>query len=382
MRQPIYLDYNASTPVAPEVLDTMTAVFRDVHGNALSTHAFGSAARRVVETARGEVAAATGAEPDEIVFTSGGTESNNAAIHGVAEALADRGRHLVITSIEHASVEQACRVLEKRGWGVTRVPVDPHGAIDARAIDSAIRPDTALVSVMHANNETGVIQPVAAAARAAHAKGVLIHTDAAQSLGKIRVNVRELDVDLLSIAGHKLYAPQGVGALYVRRGTPLEPLLCGAGHQQNRRSGTESVALSAALGCACALAERELDARREHAQAMRDRLEARLREGFPALIVHGAEAKRLPNTLYAAFAGLNANDLLAGIDGVAAGSGAACHSGKAEPSRVLLAMGVKPEIARATLRLTTGRSTTEAEIDDAAARILEAAKAGAGSSGA
>jgi cysteine desulfurase len=378
MTQPIYLDYNASTPIAPEVLAVMTAVFRDVRGNPLSTHAFGVAARRVVETARAEVSASIGATPDEIVFTSGGTESNNAAIHGVASALADRGRHLVITAIEHASVEQACQVLERRGWGVTRVRVDPHGVIDARAIESAIRPDTVLISVMHANNETGVIQPVVAAARAAHAKGVLIHTDAAQSVGKIRVNVRELDVDLLSIAGHKVYAPQGVGALYLRRGTPFAPLLCGAGHQQNRRSGTENVALSAALGTACALAARELQARITHAQTMRDRLARKLREAFPTLIVHGAEAKRLPNTLYAAFPGLDANELLLRMDGVATGSGAACHSGTAEPSKVLLAMGVKPEIAKATLRLTTGWPTTEGEIDDAAVRIIEAARAGTG----
>ena len=379
MPQPIYLDYNASTPLAPEVLEAMTAVFRDVHGNALSTHAFGVAARRVVEAGRAEVSAAIGAEPDEIVFTSGGTESNNTAIEGVAEALADRGRHLVITAIEHASVEQACRALEKRGWGVTRVPVDQSGAIDARAIGSAIRPDTVLVSVMHANNETGVIQPVAAAARAAHARGVLMHTDAAQSFGKIRVNVRDLDVDLLSIAGHKVYAPQGIGALYLRRGTPFSPLLRGAGHQQNRRSGTESVGLSAALGIASALAARELDARRAHAQTMRDRLEIRLREAFPGLVVHGAAAKRLPNTLYAAFPGLDAHELLLRMDGVATGSGAACRSGKADPSKVLLAMGVKPELASSTLRLTTGRPTTAAEIDRAVALIVEAAKALSGS---
>jgi cysteine desulfurase len=329
----------------------------------------------VVEAARSEVAAAIGAETDEIVFTSGGTESNNAAIHGIATALADRGRHLVVTSIEHASVEQACRALEARGWGVTRVPVDSGGTIDARAIESAIRPDTVLVSVMHANNETGVIQPVAAAARAAHARGVLVHTDAAQSFGKIRVNVGELDVDLLSIAGHKAYAPQGAGALYLRRGTPFTPLLLGAGHQQNRRSGTENVALSAALGAAASLAARELEARREHAQSMRDRLEAKLVQAFPALIVHGAEAKRLPNTLFAAIPGLDANALLLRLDGVATGSGAACHSGKTEPSRVLLAMGVKPAIARATLRLTTGRTTTAQEIDDAVARIVETANA-------
>ncbi len=379
MSQPIYLDYNASTPIAPEVLEVMTSVFREVHGNPLSMHAFGIAARRVVETARAEVAASIGAEPDEIVFTSGGTESNNAAIHGVASALADRGRHLVITAIEHASVEQACRVLESRGWGVTRVSVDPTGVIDARAIESAIRPDTVLVSVMHANNETGVIQPVAAAARAARAKGVVIHTDAAQSVGKIRVNVRELDVDCLSIAGHKLYAPQGVGALYLRRGTPFTPLLLGAGHQHNRRSGTENVALSAALGAACALASGSLESSREHLQAMRDRLEQKLRGAFPSLVVHGAEAKRLPNTLYAALPGLDANELLARLDGVATGSGAACHSGKADPSKVLLAMGVKADMARATLRLTTGRPTTAREIDDAVARIIEAVKAGAGS---
>jgi len=375
MPQPIYLDYNASTPIAPEVLDSMTAVFRDVHGNALSTHAFGSAAREVVEKARAEVASLIGAEPDEIVFTSGGTESNNAAVYGVAEALADRGRHMVITAIEHASIEQCCQVLERRGWAVTRVPVDPQGQIDPRGIESAIRPDTALVSVMHANNETGVIQPVAAAARAARAAGVPVHSDAAQSLGKIRVNVRELDVDLLSIAGHKLYAPQGVGALYLRRGTPFEPLMRGAGHQGNRRSGTENVALSAALGAAAALAERELDSRRAHLQATRDRLETKLRAGFPALVIHGGGAKRLPNTSYAAFPGCDAQELLLRLDGIATGAGAACHSGKTTPSKVLLAMGVRPEIAAATLRMTTGRATTEVEIDMVVGRLLAAVKA-------
>jgi cysteine desulfurase len=374
MTRPIYLDYNASTPIAPEVLESMTAAFRDVHGNALSAHAFGSEARAVVEKARSEVATLIGAAPDEIVFTSGGTESNNAAIYGVADAVAHRGRHIVITAIEHASVEQCCQVLERRGWSVTRVPVDPQGQIDPRGVESAIRPDTALVSVMHANNETGVIQPVAAAARAAHAAGIPVHTDAAQSLGKIRVDVRELDVDLLSIAGHKLYAPQGVGALYLRRGTPFEPLVRGAGHQGNRRSGTENVALSAALGTACALAARELDERRAHMQKLRDRLETRLREAFPSLIVHGGGAKRLPNTLYAALTGCDAHELLAKVPGVATGSGAACHSGKTTPSKVLLAMGVKPEIAAATLRLTTGRPTTEAEIDTAAAELIAAAK--------
>ncbi|HEX4823981.1 MAG TPA: cysteine desulfurase family protein [Candidatus Polarisedimenticolaceae bacterium] len=375
MPQPIYLDYNASTPLAPEVLDAMTAVFRDVHGNALSTHAFGAAARDVVERARSEVAATIGASADEIVFTSGGTESNNAAVYGVAEALASRGRHIVITAIEHASIEQCCQVLERRGWAVSRVPVDPQGQIDPRSVEVAIRPDTVLVSVMHANNETGVIQPVAAAARAAHAAGIPVHTDAAQSMGKIKVDVAELDADLLTIAGHKLYAPQGVGALYLKRGTPFEPLVRGAGHQANRRSGTENVALSAALGTACALAGRELELRRSHLQAMRDRLETRLRSALPSLVVHGGGAPRLPNTLYAAFPGCDAQELLSRLDGVATGSGAACHSGKTTPSKVLLAMGVRPEIATATLRLTTGRGTTEAEIDAVAERLVAAVKA-------
>ncbi|HJQ99853.1 MAG TPA: cysteine desulfurase family protein [Candidatus Polarisedimenticolaceae bacterium] len=372
MNPPIYLDYNASTPVAPEVLDVMVRVFRDVHGNALSGHAFGRAARDVVEAARAEVAALIGAAPDEIVFTSGGTESNNAAVLGVAEAAAARGRHLVISAIEHASVDLPCRALEARGWGVARVPVDASGVVDPRSVEAAIRPDTVLVSIMHANNETGAIQPVAAIARSAKAKGALVHTDAAQSLGKVPVSVDELGVDLLSIAGHKLYAPQGIGALYIRRGTPFVPSQLGAGHQANRRSGTETVALDAALGAACALATRELQARRAHLLAMRDRLEEKLKAGVRGLVVHAAEAKRLPNTLYAAFPGVDAIDLLARVEGVATGSGAACHSGVTTPSKVLTAMGVKPEIARATLRLTTGRSTTAEEVDRAAALILAA----------
>ncbi len=380
MRSPIYLDYNASTPVAPEVQDVLARVLRDVHGNALSTHAYGIAARSVIERARAEVAGSIGAQPDEIVFTSGGTESNNAAIAGVASSLADRGRHIVITAVEHASVAKACQVLERRGWGITRIPVDPDGVIDARAVESAIRPDTVLVSVMHANNETGVVQPVAAVARVTRSKGVAFHSDAAQTFGKIRVYVDELGVDLLSLAGHKVYAPQGIGALYVRRGTPFAPWMVGAGHQGDRRSGTEPIALSAALGAAAALVSTHLETWSAHLQAMRDRLEATLRASFPGLVVHGAGARRIPNTLYAAFPGLDANELLGRMESVATGSGAACHSGVPTPSKVLLAMGVKPEIAKATLRLTTGRGTTVAEIDAAAAAIAGAAREARGSS--
>ena len=370
MTPPIYLDYNASTPIAPEVLEVLTRVFWQIHGNALSAHAYGRAAREVVERARGEVASLIGASAEEIVFTSGGTESNNAAVAGVAEASASRGRHLVISAIEHASVDLPCRALESRGWGVTRIPVDASGVVDPRAVEAAIRPDTVLVSIMHANNETGAIQPIAAIARAAKARGVIVHTDAAQSVGKVPVDVGELGVDLLSIAGHQLYAPQGIGALYIQRGTPFSPLQLGAGHQGNRRSGTETVALDAALGAACSLAMRELTTRRAHLQAMRDRLEAALRAGGRALTVHAAEARRLPNTLYVAFPGVDAIELLARTEGVATGSGAACHSGVTTPSKVLTAMGVKPEIAKATLRLTTGRSTTPEAIDRAAELIL------------
>jgi cysteine desulfurase len=374
MTPPIYLDYNASTPIAPEVLEVLTRVLAEVHGNALSANAYGRAAREVVERARGEVASLIGADAEEIVFTSGGTESNNAAVAGVAEALASRGRHLVVSTIEHASVELPCRALESRGWGVTRVPVDASGVVDPRAVEAAIRPDTALVSIMHANNETGAIQPIAAIARAAKGRGVVMHTDAAQSVGKVPVDVDELGVDLLSIAGHKLYAPQGIGALYIRRGTPFSPSQLGAGHQGNRRSGTETVALDAALGAACALSLRELSERRSHLQAMRDRLEAALRAGVKRLIVHAADARRLPNTLYAAFPGVDAIELLARTGGVATGSGAACHSGVTTPSKVLTAMGVEPEIAKATLRLTTGRSTTAEEIDRAAELLLAAVR--------
>jgi cysteine desulfurase len=380
MKIPIYMDYHATTPVDPRVLEAMLPTFREEFGNAASkSHAFGWRAEELVEAAREAVAQLVGGSAKEIVWTSGATESINLAIKGAAQFNATKGKHLVTCKTEHKAVLDSMHALERQGFEVTFLDVEKDGRLDPARVEAALRKDTVLVSVMHANNETGVVQPIAAAARAAHARGVPIHTDAAQSFGKIRVNVRELDVDLLSIAGHKVYAPQGVGALYLRRGTPFAPLLRGAGHQQNRRSGTESVALSAALGAACALAERGLDARREHAQSMRDRLEKRLREAFPGLVVHGALAKRLPNTLYAAFPGLDANELLARMDGVATGSGAACHSGKADPSKVLLAMGVRPEIARATLRLTTGTPTTTAEIDEAVSRIVEAARAVSGS---
>ncbi len=371
--EPIYLDHNATTPVAPEVVDAMLVALREAWGNPSSSHAFGPLARKLVEKARDQVAVLLECDPAEVVFTSGGTESDNTAITGVAEALAGKGRHIVISSIEHPAVEEAARHLEIYGFSVTRVGVDRSGRVDPAEVAAALRPDTILVSVMHANNETGVIQPIGAVARAARARGILVHTDAAQSVGKIPVRVRDLDVDLLTVAGHKLYAPKGVGALIVRRGIPPIGILHGGGQEQGRRPGTENVAGIAGLGAACALAARELGSRQAHLLLCRDRLEAALRERLPGLVVHGAGAERLPNTLLAAMPGIDANALLASLDGVAASAGAACHAGATEPSRVLLAMGVSPEVARSTLRFSTGRRTTSGEIDRAAALVADAA---------
>lgn len=369
----IYLDYNATTPVAEEAIEAAERALRAAWGNPSSMHAYGREAKRVLEEARCCVAALIGAQPDEIVFTSGGTESDNAAIIGMAEALSAKGRHLVISSVEHAAVEEPCRLLESRGFSVTRCGVDRNGRVSADEFAENLRPDTILVSLIHAQNETGVLQPVTEVARLAREKGIAIHTDAAQSVGKLPVRVDDLGVDALTLAGHKLYAPKGVGALYLRRGTPFAPFLRGAGHESGRRSGTESVAMAAALGAACALAEREFGTRPGHLIAQRDRLEAGLRGRFSRLAIHGDAAARLPNTSSVAFPGIRAQDLLAHLHGVAAAGGPACHAGAVTPSRVLLAMGVPEELALSTLRLTVGRPTHPGEIDAAVDRIAVAA---------
>ncbi len=368
----IYLDFNATTPVAPEVREAMLTALDTAWANPSSAHPPGRRARRAVEEARARVAALLGCDPDEIVFTSGGTESDNAAIVGVAEALRARGRHLVVSGVEHAAVEEACRWLEGRGWEVTRVGVNPRGLVEPADLERAIRSDTVLVSVIHAQNETGVLQPIAEIARITRARGALFHTDAAQSVGKVPVDVRALGCDLLTVAGHKLYGPKGVGALYVRRGTPLAPFLRGAPHEGGRRAGTENVHGIVGLGAASDLASRELEERRRRMEFLRDRLETALLEALPEAVVNGAGAPRLPNTLSIAIPGADVNELLEAMEGIAASPGAACHAGKSEPSRILLAMGVPAELARGTLRLTAGRTTTEEEVDLAARRIVEA----------
>jgi len=370
----IYLDYNATTPLLPEVVDAMMPFLRDHFGNPSSAHALGRTARDAVERARGQVAALLQCDADEVVFTSGGTESNNLAIRGVTEALPDR-RHVVTSIIEHPAVAAACSWLERHGWRVTRAGVDGEGRVRVQEVTASIGPGTALVTVMHANNETGVLQPVAAIAKAARRAGAILHTDAAQSVGKVPVHVRELDIDLLSIAGHKLYAPKGVGALYVRRGTPLLPLTLGAGHERGLRPGTENVASIVGLGVACERARAGLSAESERVSALRDLLWEELRGQIPGLATNGHRVERLPNTLSVRFRGVSGTALLAAAPGVAASTGSACHGGQEQAPPVVVAMGVPPREALGTVRLTLGRGSTEEEVRRAGAALAKAWRA-------
>ena len=378
MAQPIYLDYNATTPPAPEVLDAMLPALRDGWGNPSSPHEHGRRARGAVDRAREQVAALLGCETDEVAFTSGGTESDNAAVLGVADALARRGRHVAISAVEHAAVEQSCRWLEDRGYEITRIPVDESGRVAPSRVRDALRPDTILVSVIHAQNETGVLEPVDEIGAFVRERGIPFHTDAAPSVGKIAVDVRTLGVDLLTVAGHKLYGPQGVGALVIRRGTPFAPFLRGAGHEAGRRSGTENVAGIVGLGAACALAARELPSRTARLAGLRDRLARGLAELVPDVVVHGSTAERLPNTLSIAFPGTRAVDVAARATGLSVAAGAACHSERPHVSSTLRAMGVPDELALSTLRLTVGRPTTETEIDQAVESLGAAVRAARG----
>jgi cysteine desulfurase len=373
---PIYLDYNATTPVAPEVVEAVVGALRESWGNLSSVHAYGVRARHAVEQARTQVAELIGSGPDEVMFTSGGTEADNAALFGVTEALRDRGRHLIVSAVEHPAVAAVCDELSARGFGVTRVPVDSEGRVRPADVEAAIQPDTVLISVMHAQNETGVIQPIAEISARARPRGIVVHSDTAQSVGKIPVNVDALGVDLLTVAGHKLYAPKGVGALYLRHTTPFSPFLRGAGHESGRRAGTENTPAIVGLGAACALATSEMDQRQAHLAALRDRLQAALLDAFPDLVIHGQGAERLPNTLSTAIPGVRADPLFAALPGIATAAGSACDAGAGDGhvSAALSAMGVSDDIARCTMRLTVGRPTTTDEIDRAAAAIVQAAR--------
>ena len=367
----IYLDYNATTPIDPAVAEAMLPYVHGLFGNPSSGHSFGLAAREGVDAARRQVAGMLGCSEDDLIFTSGGTEANNHAIKGVVGAYRHRGSHIITSAVEHPAVTEVCRFLEGQGCRTTYLPVDEYGMVDPQQVEDAITPETVLVTIMHANNEVGTIQPIAEIAEIAHRHGVLVHSDCAQSIGKIPVKVDDLGVDLLSVAGHKLYAPKGIGALYIRPGVQLEKFMHGANHEGNRRAGTENIILMAGLGKACELIEQNLADYASHMSAMRDRLERGiLASGYDAR-VNGHPTQRLPNTCSIGFRGREADSILAGLPTVAASAGAACHSDRVELSHVLEAMRVPTEYAMGTLRLTVGRYTTEDEIDRAIAEIIE-----------
>jgi len=364
----IYLDYNASTPVDPAVAAAMQPLLDGHFGNPSSGHWAASAAKAALEQARSQVAALLGAENEEIIFTSGGSEANNLALKGVAFALKGKGNHFITSAVEHPAIVGPCRFLERLDFTVSVVSVDRYGRIDPEEIERAITPQTILISIMHANNEVGTTQPIAEVSRIARARGVLLHTDAAQSVGKIATDVNTLGVDLLTIAGHKVYAPKGVGALYVRRGTPLEPLIHGAGHEGGLRAGTESALLAVGLGTACALA-RDLAPMRQ-VRALRDQFWEKLQDVFGNRIaLNGHPEHRLPNTLNVSFLGQVGAEILARLDRVAASTGSACHTGHVELSPVLKAMQLPREAGMGAIRFSLGRATTQEEIDAVAGRL-------------
>ncbi|MDT8402037.1 MAG: selenide, water dikinase SelD [Bacteroidales bacterium] len=366
----IYLDYNATTPVAPEVAEEMMPYISEYFGNPSSLHSFGVKTKTAIENARSRVAGLINCEPSEIIFTSGGTESNNYAIKGIAFRHRNRGNHIITSSIEHPAVHEVCRYLEKAGFEISYLPVDEYGLVDPQSLEDAIKDTTILISIMHANNEVGTIQPIEEIAAIARAKSIYLHTDAAQSVAKIKTDVRKLGVDLMSIAGHKIYAPKGIGALYIRSGVELEKLIHGADHEQNLRAGTENVLEIAGLGKACELAMNKLDEYHEHYKKTRDYLYSLLKEALPGIRLNGHPDRRLPNTLSISFPGVEANTLISRLENVAASAGAACHSESIDVSEVLKAMKVPLEAAMGTIRFSTGRETTMDDIKIASEEIL------------
>lgn len=368
----VYLDFNASTPLAAEVAEIMRKALEKGHGNPSSSHWAGVPARQMVEDARVSVAGLLGCAPQEIVFTSGGSEANNHALKGAFFASGKDEPHFITSSVEHPAIVAPLRFLERLGARVTWLPVDGTGLVDPDDLGRAITRDTALVSVMHANNETGTIQPVEACAAVARDHGIPFHTDAAQSVGKIPTRVDDLAADLLTIAGHKLHAPKGIGALYIRKGLTLEPLIHGAGHESGRRAGTESAMLAAALGMAAHLAV-DLSGM-EEVQHLRDRFWAALKDAFgDGVVLNGHTGHRLPNTLNVSFVGRMGAEILAAMPEVAASTGSACHSGQVELSPVLAAMGIAPQVGMGAIRFSLGRTTTADEIDHVVAALCRAA---------
>ncbi|MCL4370827.1 MAG: cysteine desulfurase [Chloroflexi bacterium] len=367
--KPIYLDYNATTPLDPAVVEAMAPYLapglEGRFGNPSSSHAYGEEAHVAVEEARTRVASILGCTPPEIVFTGCGSEADNLALVGIAEAHRDKGNHIITSWIEHPAVLNTCRYLERRGYAVTYLPVDRDGRVNPEDVERAITDQTILISIMHANNETGTLQPIAEIAAIARHREVLVHTDAAQSVGKVGTRVDALGVDLLTVAGHKLYAPKGVGALYVRKGVLLEPLIHGAGHEGGRRAGTENVPYMVGLGKACQVAEQTMGEYVPRMRSLRDHLHELLTEGVPGLTLNGHQTERLPNTLNVSFPGVDGEELLAATPEVAASTGSACHAGRTEPSGVLTAMGLPRGMALGAVRLSLGKFTTIDEVQQA-----------------
>jgi cysteine desulfurase len=373
MTKPIYLDYNGTTPHAPEVIEAMRPFLESEFGNPSSSHGYGIRPKQAVEAARRQTAELLGCRPDELIFTSGGTESNNQALKSIGASRFALGNHIITSQIEHPAVLEVCRSLERYGFVVTYLPVDEDGLVDPAAVAAAITPKTIMISIMHANNEVGTLQPIAEIAGLAREKGILMHTDAAQSPGKVAVRVDELGVDLLSVAGHKLYAPKGVGALYIRRGVKPEIFCHGAGQERGIRAGTENVLGIVGLGKACEIAGQEPSRHAEHMRRMRDRLEEGLARALGDIRFNGHRHKRLPNTASVSFHGLEANRILEEIGlEVAASAGAACHADQVRISHVLEAMQLPEPWAKGTIRFTTGRMITEAEIDRALTVVVAA----------
>ncbi|MGE5591896.1 MAG: cysteine desulfurase NifS [Bacillota bacterium] len=370
----VYMDHAATTPMHPEVVRAMAEAMAQVFGNPSSLHAWGREARKALEEAREKVAALIGADAGEIIFTGGGTEADNLAIKGVARANRDRGRHIITSAVEHHAVLHACADLEKEGFRVTYLPVDGQGRISLDALTQALSDDTILVSVMAANNEVGTLQPIAQLARLAHQRGAYVHTDAVQAVGQIPVDVREWDVDLLSLTGHKFYGPKGVGALYVRRRTKLLPIISGGGQERGLRSGTQNVPGAVGLGKAAELARTSLPERTRHAAGLRQRLWEGLSQRVPGVMLNGHPSERLPGNLSLSFPGVEGESLLLNLDyrGIAASAGSACAAGSLEPSHVLQAMGLPREAAVGSLRLSLGRDNTEEDVDYAREQIAAA----------
>jgi cysteine desulfurase len=364
-----YLDSNATTPLDPQVREAMAPYLAERFANPSAIYKFAQGVRGEVEAARENVAQLINADPEEVIFTSGGTEADNTAVKGVAFALRDKGRHLITSQIEHHAVLSACQYLEGFGFENTLLPVDKYGIVDLEALKKAIRRDTVLITIMHANNEIGTIEPIEAIVQIAHEHGISVHTDAVQTVGKLSIDVKGLGIDLLSLSGHKIHGPKGIGALYVRKGVKLDPLLHGGHHERNRRAGTENVPGIIGLGKAAAVARAELSQNEKRIRALRDRLEQGILERIPEVYVNGHPEKRLFNTLNCCLKGIEGESILLNLDfeGICASSGSACTSGSLDPSHVLLAIDLPHEVVHGSLRLSLNKFNTEEDVD----KVLE-----------